>query len=78
MDTSKPDNTVVTSSESGRNTSRSADHGLNDDAARLAQMGYTQDMRRNFSIISLIGIAFSLSNSWFGISVRSNPVWDIQ
>lgn len=71
MDTSKPGNTVITSSESGRNTSRSADHGLNDDdAARLAQMGYTQDMRRNFSIISLIGIAFSLSNSWFGISVR--------
>ncbi|KAE8147043.1 amino acid/polyamine transporter I [Aspergillus avenaceus] len=40
----------------------------NDDALRLAEMGYTQDLQRNFSIISLIGIAFCMSNSWFGIS----------
>lgn len=38
------------------------------DAARLAEMGYTQDLNRNFSILSLIGIAFCMSNSWFGIS----------
>ncbi|KAF7591542.1 hypothetical protein BBP40_001421 [Aspergillus hancockii] len=38
------------------------------DARRLAEMGYTQDMQRNFSMISLLGVAFSLANSWFGIS----------
>lgn len=41
------------------------------DAAKLAQMGYTQDMQRNFSVISLLGVAFSLANSWFGISVST-------
>lgn len=33
------------------------------DAARLAEMGYTQDLNRNFSILSLISIAFCMSNS---------------
>ena len=40
----------------------------NSDAARLAEMGYSQDLNRNFSILSLVGIAFCMSNSWFGIS----------
>jgi choline transport protein len=31
-------------------------------------MGYVQDMKRNFSVWSLLGIGFSLTNSWFGIS----------
>ncbi|PYH93083.1 hypothetical protein BO71DRAFT_450976 [Aspergillus ellipticus CBS 707.79] len=31
-------------------------------------MGYTQDMQRNVSGLSLLGVAFSLANSWFGIS----------
>ncbi|KAJ5573730.1 uncharacterized protein N7459_008157 [Penicillium hispanicum] len=43
-------------------------HTENTDAARLAEMGYTQDLNRNFSILSLVGIAFCMSNSWFGIS----------
>jgi choline transport protein len=42
--------------------------GSNSDAARLAEMGYSQDLNRNFSILSLVGIAFCMSNSWFGIS----------
>lgn len=37
------------------------------DAIRLAEMGYSQDLQRNFGVISLIGIAFCMSNSWFGI-----------
>ncbi len=31
-------------------------------------MGYQQDMRRNFSVWSVLGIGFSLTNSWFAIS----------
>ncbi|CCX06689.1 choline transport protein [Pyronema domesticum] len=38
------------------------------DAAKLADMGYTQDLERNFSKWSLLGICFALTNSWFGIS----------
>ncbi|KAL6710877.1 choline transporter [Coniothyrium glycines] len=38
------------------------------DAAKLAKMGYTQDMSRNFSVWSVLGVGFSLTNSWFGIS----------
>lgn len=31
-------------------------------------MGYVQEMRRNYSVSSLLGVGFSLTNSWFGIS----------
>lgn len=55
---------------SGRRASRAGNIELDADALRLAQMGYTQDMQRNFSVISLLGVAFSLANSWFGISVH--------
>ena len=42
--------------------------GLDSDALKLAEMGYTQDMKRNYSVISVLGVGFSLTNSWFGIS----------
>lgn len=38
------------------------------DALKLAEMGYTQDMHRNFSVWSVLGVGFSLTDSWFGIS----------
>lgn len=38
------------------------------DALALAAMGYEQVMQRNFSILSVLGVGFSLTNSWFGIS----------
>ncbi|KAK5126844.1 choline transporter [Cryomyces antarcticus] len=41
---------------------------LDADALKLAEMGYTQDMKRNFSVWSVLGVGFSLTNSWFGIS----------
>ena len=41
---------------------------VNVDAMRLAEMGYTQDMQRNFSVLSVLGVGFSLTNSWFAIS----------
>lgn len=42
--------------------------GLDSDALKLAEMGYTQDMKRNYSVVSVLGVGFSLTNSWFGIS----------
>ncbi|EEH22110.2 hypothetical protein PABG_04321 [Paracoccidioides brasiliensis Pb03] len=41
---------------------------LDEDAMKLAAMGYSQDMRRKFSLLSLLGVGFSLTNSWFGMS----------
>jgi choline transport protein len=41
---------------------------LDADAQKLAEMGYQQDMRRNFSVWSVLGVGFSLTNSWFAIS----------
>ncbi|MCJ1479323.1 hypothetical protein MMC13_008008 [Lambiella insularis] len=38
------------------------------DASKLADMGYQQSMKRNFSVFSVLGIGFSLTNSWWGIS----------
>lgn len=31
-------------------------------------MGYTQDLTRKFSLLSILGMGFSLTNSWFAIS----------
>lgn len=41
---------------------------IDQDALKLAKMGYTQDMQRNFSVLSVLGVGFSLTNTWFGIS----------
>ena len=42
---------------------------VDDDAVKLAKMGYTQDMKRNFTVWSVLGVGFSLTNSWFAISL---------
>ncbi|KAF2202089.1 amino acid transporter-like protein [Delitschia confertaspora ATCC 74209] len=31
-------------------------------------MGYAQEMTRNYTVLSILGVGFSLTNSWFGIS----------
>lgn len=38
------------------------------DTKKLAEMGYAQDMRRKFSVWSVLGVGFSLTNSWWGVS----------
>ncbi|KAG9767956.1 choline transport protein, partial [Aureobasidium melanogenum] len=38
------------------------------DDRRLAAMGYKQQMRRNFSLISVLALGFSLTNSWWAVS----------
>lgn len=42
--------------------------GSSDSDMRQDEVGYAEDLQRNFSLLSLIGIAFCMSNSWFGIS----------
>jgi choline transport protein len=55
---------TVPSVELGKGDTSSID----EDAMKLAEMGYTQEMQRNFSVWSVLGVGFSLTNSWFGVS----------
>jgi len=48
--------------------SKGDDSSIDQDALKLAEMGYAQDMQRNFSVWSVLGVGFSLTNTWFGIS----------
>ena len=41
---------------------------LDTDALALTQMGYTPTLKRNYTWFSLLGVGFSLTNSWWGIS----------
>ena len=38
------------------------------DAHKLQEMGYEQDMRRKYSVLSVLGVGFSLTNSWWAVS----------
>lgn len=41
---------------------------MDKDALKLEEMGYKPELKRNFSIWSVLGVGFGLTNSWFGIS----------
>ena len=41
---------------------------IDQETLKLAEMGYQQSLSRNFSLLSVLGVGFSLTNSWFGIS----------
>lgn len=47
---------------------RSSINATDDDALRLAELGYVQQLSRKFSVWSILGVGFSLTNSWFGLS----------
>jgi hypothetical protein len=38
------------------------------DAAQLAQLGLTQELKRNFSPLSMLGLAFAILNSWTALA----------
>ncbi|KAF2115006.1 amino acid/polyamine transporter I [Lophiotrema nucula] len=38
------------------------------DARKLQEMGYAQEMGRKFSVWSVLGVGFSLTNSWWAVS----------
>ncbi|KOS22454.1 Choline transport protein [Escovopsis weberi] len=39
-----------------------------EDAAALAQLGHKQELKRNFSIISMLGLAFAILNTWTALA----------
>lgn len=51
----------------GRNDLRRRS-SLADDAAALAAMGHKQELQRNFSMLSMLGLAFAILNSWTALS----------
>ncbi|ODQ81343.1 hypothetical protein BABINDRAFT_160702 [Babjeviella inositovora NRRL Y-12698] len=40
----------------------------NQNDLKLQELGYQSELRRSFSIWSILGVGFGLTNSWFGIS----------
>ena len=40
---------------------------MDDDALRLAELGYAQSLTRKFSIWSILAVSFSLCNAWLGV-----------
>src|SRR5689334_16845101 len=51
-----------------RDIENSSSKSIDADAIKLAEMGYTQDMKRKYTVWSVLGVGFSITNSWFGIS----------
>ncbi|CAM1510830.1 Fc.00g083430.m01.CDS01 [Cosmosporella sp. VM-42] len=43
-------------------------NGPVDDSTRLEQMGHKQELKRNFSKVSMLGLAFAILNSWTALS----------
>ncbi|KAI2742485.1 hypothetical protein DTO013E5_3587 [Penicillium roqueforti] len=40
----------------------------NSDEAQLAQLGHKSELKRNYSLISMLGLAFAILNSWTALS----------
>ncbi|KAL3493705.1 amino acid/polyamine transporter I [Aspergillus germanicus] len=43
-----------------------------DDDAQLAALGHRQELKRNFSMLSMLGLAFAILNSWTALSASLN------
>lgn len=44
-------------------------HGdVDDDEAQLAVRGHKQELERNFSLLSMLGLAFAILNSWTALA----------
>ncbi len=39
-----------------------------EDAAALARLGVKQELSRNFSLVSMLGLAFAILNSWTALA----------
>lgn len=64
---------MSTEKEINSPTSRPVSHSsqkpsLDHDALKLTEMGYLPVLKRNYSVLSILGVGFSLTNSWFAIS----------
>ena len=68
MDGSDDKKLSLSASHPDRKRRQSSVNTSDDDALRLAELGYVQQLSRKFSVWSILGVGFSLTNSWFGLS----------
>ena len=47
---------------------RSRRASIVDDAAALEQLGHKQELKRNFSMVSMLGLAFAILNTWTALA----------
>lgn len=47
---------------------KSVDPGRLDDETQLQALGHKGEMKRNFSLLSMLGLAFAILNSWTALS----------
>ena len=45
-----------------------SDHGVSADELQLEALGYKGELKRQFSFISMLGLAFAILNSWTALS----------
>ncbi|EHA46937.1 choline transporter [Pyricularia oryzae 70-15] len=64
MEDSKRDGSVIVQPGVGEKGGH-----VNADEARLAEMGHTQELKRHFTILSLIGLASTTTISWTGLGL---------
>ena len=43
-------------------------HSLSEDAAALQSMGHKQELKRNFSMVAMLGLAFAILNTWTALA----------
>ncbi|TLS26372.1 hypothetical protein PpBr36_04918 [Pyricularia pennisetigena] len=65
MEESKRDGSVIVQAGVGEK----GGHHVDADEARLAEMGHTQELKRHFTILSLIGLASTTTISWTGLGL---------
>jgi len=41
---------------------------VEEDALALSRLGHKQELKRNFSIISILGLAFAILNTWTALA----------
>ncbi|KAG5927876.1 hypothetical protein E4U42_001673 [Claviceps africana] len=56
----------------GDHTSRIAAAADDDDTAALEAMGHKQELKRNFSMMSMLGLAFAIINTWPALAASIN------
>jgi choline transport protein len=71
----RPSRLLVTGEERAGETQASAippptmtGGGISDDARQLAALGHTQELKRTFSPLAMLGLAFAILNSWTALA----------
>ena len=59
---------LISAMSTSRRASARRRTSVQQDAAHLAALGHEQELKRNFSFVSMLGLAFAILNSWTALS----------